>query len=334
VTQVAVKMALALVVVWALVVMGARVVGEWLPSVEIAFSGRIIYPPSNADIYRLDIGHHRLVNVTRHETDDSQPTWSLDGKQLAFLSRRDGDQALFIMNAEGDYLQRFTNYGDDILFPNWSPNGEYIAYLVRRRNALSVQILNISTGDIWEMPPLYVPTPARWASDSQHLAYTLRTGQSMIVDMYSNETELIGGSFPVFTPISNDDRLAYVETAMGVSVTEPQENTVTRILHFWDVIEAPVWSPNGAYIAFAAGMQGSVKRLFIADADGTNLHPLPIEGNILQPQWLSSDELIFSSGVEEMHLILNKVNIHNETITWLASIPFLPDDYWSYAVRP
>lgn len=44
----------------------------------------------NSDIYILSIENGKSVNVSRHPNNDINPSWSADGRALAFLSQRDG----------------------------------------------------------------------------------------------------------------------------------------------------------------------------------------------------------------------------------------------------
>jgi tricorn protease len=44
----------------------------------------------NSDIYILSIEDGKMVNISRHPNNDTNPSWSADGRALAFLSQRDG----------------------------------------------------------------------------------------------------------------------------------------------------------------------------------------------------------------------------------------------------
>jgi Tol biopolymer transport system component len=61
------------------------------------------------------------VNVTNHPANDPYPTWSPYGTQIAFSSNRDGNEEIYVMNADGIGLRRLTNdpLPDDV--PAWQP---------------------------------------------------------------------------------------------------------------------------------------------------------------------------------------------------------------------
>ena len=91
-------------------------------------------------LYVFDEASKKLTQITSGDFDDSQPTWSPDGKQLAFSSNRsmpDPDASLdsniWVVAADntdkGAHLTQIsTNPGSDNQ-PVWSPDGKWIAYV-------------------------------------------------------------------------------------------------------------------------------------------------------------------------------------------------------------
>ncbi|MGH7711868.1 MAG: TolB family protein, partial [Gemmatimonadaceae bacterium] len=63
------------------------------------------------------------------------PSWSPDGRQLVFESRRHGAASLYIINADGSGERRLTwTLGDDT-HPAWSPHGSHIVFDSNRDGA-------------------------------------------------------------------------------------------------------------------------------------------------------------------------------------------------------
>jgi dipeptidyl aminopeptidase/acylaminoacyl peptidase len=65
---------------------------------------------------------------------DSQPRWSPDGEQLAFVSKRGDEKArnqLYVMPVGGGEPQCLTDLKEDVGEPAWSPDGTQIAFSAR-----------------------------------------------------------------------------------------------------------------------------------------------------------------------------------------------------------
>ena len=77
---------------------------------------------------------------------NGSPSWSPDGRRLAFTSDRDGNSEIYVMNADGTGQTRLTDNTLDDGSPVWSPEGNRIAFNRRECNA-SRCVANILTMD-------------------------------------------------------------------------------------------------------------------------------------------------------------------------------------------
>ena len=71
----------------------------------------------------------RLTNSP--EKDDVNPSWSPNGKHIAFSSERDGNFDIFdiyVMDANGGNQRNLTDNLHNDWLPSWSPDSEYIAF--------------------------------------------------------------------------------------------------------------------------------------------------------------------------------------------------------------
>jgi Tol biopolymer transport system component len=62
------------------------------------------------------------------EKNEASPIWSPDGKQIAFISSRDGDENLYLISASGGEARKLTNISTGVADPVWSPDGKWIAF--------------------------------------------------------------------------------------------------------------------------------------------------------------------------------------------------------------
>ena len=58
--------------------------------------------------------------LTTNPAADVGPTWSADGKRIAFCSARDGNNEIYVINADGSGQERLTNNRAVDTSPSWS----------------------------------------------------------------------------------------------------------------------------------------------------------------------------------------------------------------------
>ncbi|HMQ52352.1 MAG TPA: protein kinase [Anaerolineae bacterium] len=85
---------------------------DWGPGKQIAFS-------RTGDIYVMDENGDALQQITNDPENDYDPTWSIDGKQIVFVSERDGNAELYVVNSDGTGLKRLTNTPYWETSPSW-----------------------------------------------------------------------------------------------------------------------------------------------------------------------------------------------------------------------
>jgi Tol biopolymer transport system component len=251
------------------------------------------------DIWAIDPDGRNLVNVTASLPSDSNATWSPDRTKIAFSSDRDdsGSRVLYVMDvSNGDVVMLLPGLTAER--PEWSPDGSSIAFesngdiLVTGADGSDLQQLTGGT------PRNSNPT---WAPDGRHIAFSRassREGESEI-NIYS--IELDGSPIDQLTRGGRDyepdwspdgerivftrDRNLYVMNADG---------TGERLLigggggGGGTYERGADWSPDGTRIVFASNRDGgTAMRLYIADADGSDVTRLSDEIGFCcpEPDW-------------------------------------------------
>lgn len=72
------------------------------------------------------------TRLTIHEGFDGRPRWSPDGKWIAFVSNRSGNQDIFIIPSEGGSPRQVTWYGRGNILSDWTPDGQKLLFYSAR----------------------------------------------------------------------------------------------------------------------------------------------------------------------------------------------------------
>jgi serine/threonine protein kinase len=103
---------------------------------DLVFKG---WGSSGSGIRRGNTSLQNIQVVTTLD-EDTAPALSPDGTQIAFMSRRDGNWEIYMVNADGSNLQRLTNNGVQDGLPTWSPDGSLLAFLSNRGGSWAVWV--------------------------------------------------------------------------------------------------------------------------------------------------------------------------------------------------
>jgi TolB protein len=85
---------------------------NWNPTGDsFAFAWTRGYQAGKFNVFVMDPGSHRYVQLTHDEGRNENPSWAPDGTHLAFMSNRTGSSQIWTMLADGTQLQRLTSGG-------------------------------------------------------------------------------------------------------------------------------------------------------------------------------------------------------------------------------
>jgi Tol biopolymer transport system component len=243
---------------------------------------------------------------------------SAPGADLAFVSTRDGDYAIFGLAADGSGQARLTDEKGDpstqegLLFqvePAFSPDGTRIAFASGRDGSFDIYVMNAdgtgtqrltSTGANDQQPS--------WSPDGTQIAFSRSTDGGHVLVMNVDGTDarrltddLASESDPAWSP--DGEWIAYSRREPGTEIVEiwlarPDGSERRQLTTLGAESFSPAWSPDGKRLAFAANRGGSRFDIYTIGADGKELRRAVRSGeDAFEPAWSPDGEtLAFSRG--------------------------------------
>ena len=115
----------------------------WTPDDQIVYKGcDYMVEPAQCGLFIMPAapGAQKYEQLTDH-ADDTAPT--AHGGKIAFMSNKDGNWEIYLINDDGSGLQRLTDNAANDGLPAWSPDGKTLAFVSNQGGAWA----------IWAMSP-------------------------------------------------------------------------------------------------------------------------------------------------------------------------------------
>ena len=133
------KKLFATIIVASTAAVGFAATPLWMRDVKISPDGKQIAFCYKGDIYKVASTGGSAVRLTSHDSYESVPVWSPDGKQIAFASDRYGNNDVFIMNADGGSAVRLTTKSGGETPEAFSPDGKYVYFSANNQKPRQVR---------------------------------------------------------------------------------------------------------------------------------------------------------------------------------------------------
>jgi serine/threonine protein kinase len=212
------------------------------------------------------------------------------GGRIAFVSNRDGNNEIYVMNADGSGVKRLTINQADDASPSWSPDGTAIVFVSNRDSNYEVYVMNDDGADVTRLTNSQsADWGASWSPGGSRIAFVSdRDGDD---DIYvtsldgTGERNLTGNTADDWWPCWSPDgkRIAFVSDRDGGSeiyAMDADGSNVDRLTN--DSGFDLSWSPDGIHIAFVSERDGNWE-VYVMNADGSGQRNLT--NNPAQDWW-------------------------------------------------
>jgi Tol biopolymer transport system component len=255
------------------------------------FGGIILFESDrdgNPEIYNTDDAGH-ISRLTDNPAADTQPAWEPGLRRLAFTSNRDGQNEIYMMNADGTNPVNLTNNPADDQYPTWSIDGGWIAFSSNRDGNYEIYILNVSSLEVRNLTnnpandtqPNWVRSKTLDAGGEFILFTSDRDGNQEIYRMKTDGADQLNltgnpasdqmgkgsynGEFVVFTTNRDGNQEIYTMTIDGQNPADLTNHPANDF--------SPCWSPDQEWITFTTERDGN-REVYLIELDSLGLYNL------------------------------------------------------------
>jgi dipeptidyl aminopeptidase/acylaminoacyl peptidase len=304
--------------------------GEWIAYTVTTVDS--VKDKSDSDVWMVKWDGSRTLRLTSSPENESSPRWSPDGRYLSFVSGRyesKGGQVWLLERAGGEAV-RLTELKGGVADHEWSPDGTRIAivshdpdpdedkpdslkaknpkpiiidryhfkqdgngYIDARRDHIYVidvaskKVVQVTSGDFDDSGP-------RWSPDGRRIAFVSRRGTDPERD--------------------NNSDIYVVEAAAGAT---PVQLTTWR-----GPERSPVWSPDGAWIAYLQGSEPEISAYtqdqlaVVASAGGAPRYlTASLDRDVSNPTWARDGKSITMLVADDRAVYVASVSLADGRIT-------------------
>ena len=254
--------------------------------------------------------------------------------QIAFVSRRDGNPEIYVMDINGGNPQNLTNNRHDDWDPLWSPDGKRIAFASDRDEIFEIYVMDADGGNPQNLTNnRHDDRHPSWSPDGERIAFASWDGiiRNFAINFEIYVMDADGGNPQNLTNNRHDDRHpswspdgkhivfssqreGHFRSKFGITdeiyVIETDGMNEQRLTNNRKNDWRPSWSPDGERIAFQSDRKGDFENfeIYVMDADGGNQRRLTNHrSDDSSPSWSPDGKrIVFSSqrdGNSEIYVI-------------------------------
>jgi len=229
---------------------------------------------------------YTIVPFTSYPGSEGQAAFSPDGNQIAFVwngAREDNKDIYVKILGTSTPLRLTTDLAEDV-GPAWSPDGRFIAFTRLSSAGNAIYIVPAIGGPERRLYTMTDPTSweyagLTWTTDGKHLIFPDRLSS--------------GGPSSLFS--------LSLDTLTRTRLTSPPAS--------WDGDWTPVMSPDGTKIAFIRSPEGSVRDVYVMDANGGTPRRLTFDQRLVVGiTWTADSQYVVFSSNREGEFALWKVS--------------------------
>lgn len=265
-----------------------------------AFSTKLVYVTTNPARTEFNLSYSdadgaREQSIFRSDSPIISPSWSHDGKKIAYVSFENGRSEIYVQELATGKREKVASFKGSNSAPAFSPDGKKLALVISGNGNPDIYVMDLATRKLDRITRHYgIDTEPQWMPDSETLIFTSgRTGNPQIYKVSLNDRKpkriTFEGSYNARARVTPDGRkMVMVHRRNGrfhIASQNLETGSVKILTTETHLDESPSVAPNGSMVVYAAS-DGDRSILAAVSLDGDVKFRLPSRfGDVREPAW-------------------------------------------------
>jgi len=224
------------------------------------------------------------------------PSWSPDGKKVAYVSFETGLAKVYIQNIATGERNSVLSKNTQISSPSWSPDGKYLSLTLYQDGNAEIYILRLRDKTLTRMTKQFaIDTESSWSPKGNKILFTSgRSGSPQIYELdlrrlnaKAKRLSFEGTYNAKASYLPNEEGIIFVHRSVNglfhIALKYKKENFI-RILTEAKMDESPSVAPNGNMVIYGI-TEGDQSMLAGFSLSGASFKLPASEGEVREPAW-------------------------------------------------